>query len=324
MFINDLVYGNFIIEPLLEELINTKVVQRLKYINQSGASYLVNPKWNVTRYDHSVGTMLFIRIMGGCIEEQIAGLLHDISHTAFSHVVDFALDNKNEDYHEKVFEEVIESSEIPTLLKKYGYEYKDIIENESKWTILEKSAPKLCGDRIDYTLRDMLNCGVISNEDIKEFIFSLKIVNGEVMITSIEMAEWFVGLYYKEVIGFFMDPLSVYANDRLSKAIKISLNINEITFSDLLKTDEEVFNILKNSKSEEIITLINELNHNVRVIESEEEYDIYQLNKLRTIDPSIFIDNFIYRASEKSKKVSIMNEKAIEKSRNGVYIKVIK
>ena len=27
--------------------------------------------------------------------------------------------------------------------------------DEKKWTILERKAPKLCADRVDYTLRDM-------------------------------------------------------------------------------------------------------------------------------------------------------------------------
>ena len=71
MRIEDKIYGEFEVEGVLEELINTKVVQRLKNIHQGGASYLVNPNWNVTRYDHSVGTMIFIKIIGGSLEEQI-------------------------------------------------------------------------------------------------------------------------------------------------------------------------------------------------------------------------------------------------------------
>ncbi len=62
MMILDSIYGKFNVEPIFEELINTKEVQRLKNIHQGGASYLVNPKWNVTRYEHSIGTMIFIRI----------------------------------------------------------------------------------------------------------------------------------------------------------------------------------------------------------------------------------------------------------------------
>ena len=82
MYLKDYLYGDYIVEEVIEELINTKEVQRLKNIHQGGASYLVNPNWNVSRYEHSIGVMLLIRLMGGDIEEQIAGLLHDNLHYA--------------------------------------------------------------------------------------------------------------------------------------------------------------------------------------------------------------------------------------------------
>ena len=58
MFIYDEIYGEFEVDKVLEELILSRPVQRLKEIHQGGASYLVNEKWNVTRFDHSIGTML--------------------------------------------------------------------------------------------------------------------------------------------------------------------------------------------------------------------------------------------------------------------------
>ncbi len=295
MNIKDSIYGEFIIEPVLDELINTKEVQRLKNIHQGGASYLVNTNWNVTRYEHSIGVMLLIRIMGGSIQEQIAGLLHDISHTAFSHVVDFALENKDEDYHEKIFEDIIENSIIPHILKNYGYDYRDIVYNESKWTILEKSAPDLCADRIDYTLRDMFNYGFISKKEIEEFLKHLILFNDELMISSIELAEWFVETYYKEVIGFFMNPLNVYGNDKLSKAIKVAIRLGEVDLNDMLMDDEYVFKLLKKSKSREVFELVESLNNNARVIEDSTDYDIHQVNKLRLIDPKIVIEQLVYR-----------------------------
>lgn len=76
MKIKDDIYGDFEIEGVLEELINTKEFQRLKNIHQGGASYLVNPNCNVSRYEHSIGVMLLIRLLGGRIEEQIAGSLN--------------------------------------------------------------------------------------------------------------------------------------------------------------------------------------------------------------------------------------------------------
>lgn len=321
MIINDSIYGEFKVEPIFEELINTNTVQRLKNIHQGGASFLVNEKWNVTRYDHSVGTMLFIRIMGGSIEEQIAGLLHDISHTAFSHVVDFALDNKEEDYHEEIFESIVESSDIPEILTKNGYDYKDIIYNEKKWTILEKSAPALCADRIDYTLRDMYSYGYISLTAVNNFLNSLEVINGEVVIKSVDAAEWFVNTYYKEVIGFFLNPLNIYAYNRLSNALKVALDNEVITLEDLLQDDNYVLNILKNSKNSEVISLIKSLNYDVKVVEDKEEYDIHQVNKLRLIDPTVIIDGVVSKASEKSTLIKILGEQAMKKSIEGVFVK---
>jgi len=50
MIIKDKIYGSIEIEPVLEELLNTKAVKRLKNVHQGGANYLVNPKCDVTRY----------------------------------------------------------------------------------------------------------------------------------------------------------------------------------------------------------------------------------------------------------------------------------
>ncbi|MEH6941868.1 HD domain-containing protein [Bacillus sp. JJ722] len=41
---------------------------------------MLNEKWNVTNFEHSKGVMLLIRILGGSVEEQVAGLLHDVSY----------------------------------------------------------------------------------------------------------------------------------------------------------------------------------------------------------------------------------------------------
>ena len=295
----------------------------MKGIHQGGASYLVNSKWNITRYEHSIGTMLFIKFMGGSIEEQIAGLLHDISHTAFSHVIDFVFKNSDEDYHEKIFKDIIEASTIPKILTDNGYDYKDILFNESKWTILEKSAPKLCADRVDYTLRDMLRYGFITMGEVKTFLKNLSVVQGEVVLNSVKASEWFVEVYYKEVIGFFMDPLNVYAYDRLSKALEIAVGLKEVTLDDLLKKDEEVYRKLENSSSKEVRDLINSIHSLVNLEENREEYDIFSKSKVRLIDPTVCIDGQLYKASEISDIVKELNERALRKAEDGVYIKIV-
>lgn len=47
MLISDPVYGEFEIDGLLEELIVSKPVQRLKEIHQAGAGFLVNSRWTI-------------------------------------------------------------------------------------------------------------------------------------------------------------------------------------------------------------------------------------------------------------------------------------
>ena len=97
----DRVYGPCLIEdPFFLDLINSPCFQRLKRIRQAGPSALVYEFKTVTRYEHSLGVHILLSRLGADRREQVAGLLHDISHTAFSHAVDFVYDSEEQDHHE--------------------------------------------------------------------------------------------------------------------------------------------------------------------------------------------------------------------------------
>lgn len=319
----DYIYGEFELEDVLIELINCDAVQRLKYIHQVGATYLIKEELNVNRLEHSIGVMLLIRMLGGSLKEQIAGLLHDISHTAFSHVIDFVFNNSDEDYHELIFDEVVINSKIPYILNKYGYDFKEILENEEKWTILEKKAPKLCADRVDYTLRDMYKYGFTNKNEINEFLKNIQVVNGEIVTNDIESARWFLELYYTEVIDFFMNPINGYSYDKLSKAIKIAIDENELNLKDILKTDNEVIDILNRSENNKIKSLMKSLNKNVKLRINEDKYDIFIKGKTRLIDPGVGIRGKVYSLSELDNSVELINTKAKAKMEKGVYIEIL-
>ncbi|MCK0473174.1 HD domain-containing protein [Halalkalibacter sp. APA_J-10(15)] len=323
MIVFDEIYGEFVVDKVLEELILSEPVQRLKGIHQGGASYLVNEKWNVTRFDHSIGVMLLIRKLGGSLEEQIAGLLHDVSHTAFSHVVDFVFENKEEDYHEKIYSSVVKNSGIPAILATYGYSYEDILFDDSKWTLLEQPAPELCADRVDYTLRDMYVYGHISLEEVNRFLHNLIVYEGNMYLQNIEIAEWFVRTYYKEVIDFFMDPLNIYGYDRLATLLKRSLDKNILNLNDFLVRDDELIAKIKSSEDQELLCLLKKLNPNVQVKEDRVDYDLHRKNKLRLIDPSIVKDGKLIRASELSEPIRMMGHTAYEKATRGMYVKIV-
>ncbi|UOE95800.1 HD domain-containing protein [Alkalihalobacillus sp. LMS39] len=323
MILYDTIYGQCEVTGVMEELLNSSPVQRLKGIHQGGASYLVNPKWNVTRYDHSVGAMILVKHLGGSVEEQVAALLHDVSHTAFSHVVDFVFDNEKEDYHEKIYESVLTSSEIPEILVKYGFDEKAILYDHSKWTLLEQPAPELCVDRIDYTLRDMYEYGHITEAEVKRFLQDIVIIDGKIHLQSIEVAEWFVDIYYKEVIGFFMDPLNIYGYDVLANVIQYALHHQYLTLDDLLGEDEEVMLKLQNIQDSELQQKLSQLHPQIVVEENEQDYDIYRKNKVRLIDPSMFYNGKIQKASTLSEKVKQLGDEAYHKATRGAFVKVL-
>ncbi|MDY6761594.1 MAG: HD domain-containing protein, partial [Candidatus Nanohaloarchaea archaeon] len=153
MEIDDPVYRQCTVDdPVLTDLLQTRPVQRLRNVNQAGPAALRGDR-PVTRYGHSVGVMLLLREYGASLQEQVAGLLHDVPHTAFSHVADFVFDDEDHEYHERFMEDVIRDSRIPAVLQEHGFVLDDILD-ESAFPLLERDLPDLCADRIDYFLRD--------------------------------------------------------------------------------------------------------------------------------------------------------------------------
>ena len=75
-----------------------------------------------TRYEHSVGVMLLVRRFGASLDEQIAALLHDVSHTAFSHVIDYVFnDHDHQSYHEEKKEQFISGSDIARGIGRFRF-----------------------------------------------------------------------------------------------------------------------------------------------------------------------------------------------------------
>lgn len=316
-------YGEFEVEDIFGELLATKAVQRLQHVHQAGAAYLVNPAWNVTRYEHSVGVMLLIRKLGGSVEEQIAGLLHDVSHTAFSHTVDFALNYVEQDYHEEIFDLVIRDSEIVPILQKHHLNSEQIL-NIDRWGLLEQPLPYLCADRIDYTLRDTYYYFGVPMYDIEAFLQSLTIVNGKLCVSSIEMAKWFTDLYYKEVIDFFLSPINVYAYHMVGQIMRLGLERLLLSSNDLLLEDEALLGILEQIQDVDIEALIEQLKAPVQLIEDNDHFDFHLVGKKRIIDVPVSIDGKSYTvASLISNEIKVMSEKAIYKSQHGTFVRII-
>jgi HD superfamily phosphohydrolase len=291
MVIEDSLYGRFEVSALVEELIRSKPMERLRGIHQGGGIFLVNPELTLTRYEHSVGVMLLIKLLGGAEIEQVAGLLHDVSHTAFSHVIDYIFEHPEEDYHEEIYQRILIESEIPAILEKYGYGLKDLLEKD--FNILEQPLPNLCADRIDYAVRDLFYAGFISLKDVRGFISKLIVHDGRIMMTSVRDAQWFKEMY--EVLNkqYFGKKEHLYANEKLTEILKYLLTGKVIAKKDFEKDDIRLLGLVEsNSYGKQGIEAI-------RRLDGFESYNAANFKlKPRVIDPELYIDEQYFRLSQ--------------------------
>ena len=315
MKIEDRVYGNEEInEKVLIDLISSNTLQRLKGISQFGLpnEYCYIPSFS--RYEHSIGVLILLRKIGASLKEQIAGLIHDISHTAFSHVVDwFAGDPTKEDYQDKIMEKFIKSSDIPQILEKHSYNYKELI-NHDTFSLLEQPAPNLCADRADYTLREI--AFLHNKKDAIKILKHLKNINGKLVLNSLESAELFAQYYTLFNKNHWAAKEAKARYHILSNILKNALKNKIISFKDLMKTDDFIINLLNNSNNNEIISGLKLLRKGFSLKKTENNGIILK-KKFRYIDPELIYNGKIVRLS----RVSNEYKKILEKEKQNSLIK---
>jgi len=236
MHYEDTLYGSVELPAVVTDLLHTTPIKRLRGIHQGGAIVLADPAINHTRFDHSVGVMLLIWRLGGSLREQLAGLLHDVSHTAFSHLIDYVLDLAGEDYHEQRYEKVLAHPEIQTALSRHHLHYQDFLDLD-QYTLLEQPLPSLAADRVDYTLRDLRQLGVLSAADIAWFLDGLRVHEGRIVMRSAAHARWFSEQYTYLTEHYFAGPQSQSANRFLRGLIRSHYEAGQLRLDDFHEDD---------------------------------------------------------------------------------------
>jgi len=93
--IREAVTGYQVLQPHEYLVLDSPLLQRLRYIHQTALAYLVYPTANHTRFDHSLGCAKIAQQLGEKVihrdkiritELRLAALLHDVGHTFFSHL----------------------------------------------------------------------------------------------------------------------------------------------------------------------------------------------------------------------------------------------
>ncbi len=323
MEITDPIYGPIeITEPVLLELIETPAMQRLKGVDQNSVGGISKKPWGkFSRFDHSIGAMFLVAKLGGALEEQIAALLHDISHTAFSHAMDFVFDARvSQDFHEKHIERIIAKSNIPEILKKYGYDNARIL-NHHNFSILEQDLPALCADRVDYALKTFFTSFRSPLELMRRFLHDLALADGKMAFQNKNLAREFADMFLRgdiEIWGGSYFGNTIY--HMFAEIVKKANARGEITLDDFFTTDQEFMDKLGLETQKEIDEL---RKLEFKEVTAQDPHDLHLSAKIRYVDPPVLLDGNLRKLSEIDQEFASRLAEFLARRKLGNYVKII-
>lgn len=317
MSVKDRIYGDFTINsPVIIELLSSEPLARLKNIAQFGIPDEFYHKKNYSRFEHSLGVMLLLKKLGAPEEEQVAGLLHDVSHTAFSHAIDWVLsrDNRTEDFQDSQHEKIINNSEIPAILKKYNYS-SDRICNYHRYGLLEREIPDVCADRLDYSLREMPP--LIFNQCLA----GITTYKGKIVFDNQNTAHMFAKNFLKLQAEHWGGYEAVTRYKLFARALRRALELKIITLDDFWRDDVFVTNKVKLTTDNEIQGIFKILRN--RSLDKFPKETVATHKKFRYVDPEFLVDGQLIRLSSVNDIFKQEMLKAQEENTQGVYAAII-
>ena len=232
LIIEDKVYGLHKIEnfsPLLIPILKSEAFLRMGKISQHGIPAVIGWSPFITRLEHMVGSFLLTRKCGGNFDEQIAALLHDITHRTFSHNADYIFSSLNESYHEIGIHDFLKKTDLPNVLGNNWEKYFDLKE----FTLLEKNSPALCADRGDYFPRDLCANSFVSGKYTKKYFESIEGINGrDMVINDLNFAKKFALDIFHLDENFYSSKSNVGVNHLAADILKKALELNIIEKKD--------------------------------------------------------------------------------------------
>lgn len=241
----DPIYGPVKVSARIAALLESPLLQRLKGLHQNGIAYLIDSRQATSRYEHSVGAMILAKKLGGDESVQIAALLHDISHTAFSHIADLIFENPQQSYHDDLREDFLQ-----TPLAKETIAAFQITEKE----LACDKIPMIKGkginvDRLDYCIRDLWKVGGIYHPEYSSILNNLVLnQDGEIVCKDIHTARLIFNKFIQVNKDVYFNPQIEAAGMVLSHILREMLNSQEISTADLFSTDELLIRKIQSSR----------------------------------------------------------------------------
>lgn len=298
-------YGNFeIIEPVLINLFNSPAMNRIKYVRQYGTlDYVIKQKKEYTRYEHCVGVWALLKKYGASLEEQIAGLLHDVSHTVFSHVGDVLFNHQSllSSYQDDIHKWYLKQQKIDLLLTQHNILLDNIVGQDNKHTMLEQNLPDICADRLEYNLHAGILTNMLTIEDIATILQNLHYDQGYWFFTNKKIAKQFALVSLFNTENVWSSPKAHFINKWTAEALKTGLEIGLITLDDIhFSTDPIIWDKLWISDNQVIMQSLDKLINHTKIIYicTDTQGQFLIKGKFRGLDPLVSENNELKRLTE--------------------------
>ncbi len=321
---DDAIYGPCAITaPVLLDLLNARAVRRLRGVLQHGISGLLGHTRAITRYEHSVGTMLLVQRLGGRLEEQVAALLHDVSHTAFSHVIDFVFDDHGtQSYHERMKRWWVAQTDVPEVLRRHGLDWEDFLSDEP-FPLLEQPSPSLCADRLDYFLRDATALGVLSATDARSVCDHLVVAHGHVAVSDVQTARLIGDRYMQADEASWSNPAEAVLYELTARAIRVALSRGAIADADLWGTDAELWGSLGRSDDPVVAEAVARVTRPYTLVKCDAAPTLRLRPKVRTVDPDVVCAGGVRRLSELDPAFARCRREYLRRKSDGIAVRLV-
>lgn len=292
-----------ITHPLLERLIKSKPLTRLKAIDQSGPLTYFGYAPKFSRFEHSVGVLALLQKANVPLKEQVAGLLHDTSHTPFSHVGDllFYKDNQAKSYQDTIHLCFLREMNVPEMTASHDISLEDLNPDLPCYTALEQHLPDLCADRIQYILHTGVLLNRLTETHATDLIQNLHYSDNTWYFTDLANAQTMGDLSLRFTQEFWGVPWNCVFYELFAKILKDALKLNLIDLKDLKTgTDENILKKVNASSDPSIQENLKKL-RNIHQIYSVTTFDKGDLNikpKFRGVDPFVLVQGNMKRLSE--------------------------
>ncbi len=179
--VRDPIHGFIRADPLEAALLNSRPLQRLRFIHQLGFAFHVFPGAEHSRFSHLLGAMeLAGRVYDALADKnpellekgnQSRGrrliratlLVHDIGHAPFSHSAEELFEGGID--HEQMSQRLLSLPEIEEIFERHGdglrvADVAELLAGKGDRLLRQVLSSELDADKMDYLLRDSLYCGV--------------------------------------------------------------------------------------------------------------------------------------------------------------------